>query len=181
MTDTARLLAAIDFAAKKHKDQRRKDIGASPYINHPVYVARVLADIGKVDNTEILMAAILHDTLEDTATTTDDLDQYFGTAVRTMVEEVTDDKQLPKEARKQAQIEHAATLSEGAAMVKMADKIANVQDVMEAPPSGWSQTRRRHYGEWAATVVSRCPDVNPRLKSHFNQLAEQALRQINQD
>ena len=72
------ILRAIDFAARKHRDQRRKDEEASPYINHPISVSLLLADIGGIADAEVLSAAILHDTLEDTDTTTEELEAVFG-------------------------------------------------------------------------------------------------------
>ena len=94
------LLAALRFAAEKHRSQRRKDSESTPYINHPIAVAELLARVGKVDNLELLQAAILHDTIEDTETTAQELDERFGERVRRLVEEVTDDKRLPKAERK---------------------------------------------------------------------------------
>ncbi len=180
LNDYALLLTAIDFAARKHKDQRRKDVGASPYINHPVYVARLIADIANVKDAEILAAAILHDTLEDTDTSVEELVRLFGERVCKMVQEVTDDKQLPKHDRKQLQIEHAAHLTKGAAFVKLADKISNVEDVTHSPPSNWSTDRRRKYIDWAAKVVANCAHADARLKRRFNAIADEAYQRLNE-
>jgi (p)ppGpp synthase/HD superfamily hydrolase len=109
--DTAILLAAIEFASRKHSTQRRKDEEASPYINHPIGVAHLLADVGDVTDLMTLMAAVLHDTIEDTETTAEELEEQFGRTVRKLVEEVTDNKSLEKAARKQLQIDHAPHLS----------------------------------------------------------------------
>lgn len=100
VVDLKRLFAALSFAAARHRDQRRKDRDASPYINHPIALAEVLARMGVTDPV-VLQAAILHDTIEDTETTPDEIEERFGTAVRAVVEEVTDDKALPKTVRKQ--------------------------------------------------------------------------------
>ena len=132
--DTARLLAAIEFASRKHSTQRRKDGDASPYINHPIAVAHLLADTGGVTELVTLMAAVLHDTIEDTETTPSELAEHFGPIVLKVVEELTDDKTLDKAVRKQLQIEHAPHLSARAKAIKLADKIANLRDVMESPP-----------------------------------------------
>src|SRR5688572_17734792 len=124
MNDTITpLLKAIHFAADKHRDQRRKDEGASPYINHPIEVAELIARVGGVSDLVTLQAAILHDTIEDTQTTSEELETHFGERVRKVVEEVTDDKALLKVDRKRLQIEHSPHLSREAQMVKLADKI----------------------------------------------------------
>ena len=139
--ETAILLKAIEFASRKHSTQRRKDEEASPYINHPIAVTHLLADTGGVTDLVTLMAAVLHDTIEDTETTPSELDEHFGQTVRKVVEEMTDDKTLDKPVRKQLQIEHAPRLSRRAKAVKLADKIANVRDVMESPPACTGHSR----------------------------------------
>src|SRR5271163_3473437 len=112
---------AVDFAATKHRTQRRKDVDASPYINHPIALAHVLAIEASVDDDHTLVAAILHDTLEDTETSFEELKERFGALIAETVAEVTDDKTLPKLTRKALQIEHAAHLSRRAKLVKLAD------------------------------------------------------------
>ena len=151
--DLALLLKALSFAAHKHRDQRRKDAEASPYINHPIALAEVLAGEGGVTDLEVLAAALLHDTIEDTATTAEELRAQFGEHIAAMVTEVTDDKDLPKAERKRMQIEHAAGISPGAKLVKLADKICNLRDVARHPPAKWDLARRREYFEWAKKVV----------------------------
>ena len=152
------VLKAAQFAALKHRDQRRKDVEASPYINHPISVARVIAEVGGVDDPEILVAALLHDTLEDTDTSSEELDEEFGERVRKLVEEVTDDKGLPKGARKERQIDHAANISQGAVLIKLGDKISNVLDVTNSPPTNWSLERRKDYLDWAEAVINNCSE-----------------------
>jgi guanosine-3',5'-bis(diphosphate) 3'-pyrophosphohydrolase len=163
------LLHALDFAAERHRLQRRKDAEASPYINHPIAVARVLAETGQVADEALLLAAILHDTVEDTATSFDDLETQFGATVADLVREVTDDKSLPKERRKQLQIEHAASASAEAKQLKIADKICNLRDMASSPPAEWSVARRREYLDWAQAVVRGCRGVNERLDSAFDE------------
>lgn len=167
MSDAISLLRAVDFSARKHRDQRRKDQRASPYINHPIAVAQVLAEMGHITDAEILMAAILHDTVEDTQTTADELRAEFGERVCMMVLEVTDDTTLPISERKAAQIERAKTFSPGAALIKIADKICNVRDVSECPPVDWSTGRRCGYLDFAEQVVANCARVNSALDEHF--------------
>ena len=172
------LLAAVHFAADKHRDQRRKDAGASPYVNHPIEVAETLARVGAVGDAVALQAALLHDTLEDTLTTPAELEQAFGREVRAVVEEVTDDKALPKAERKRRQIEHARALSPRAKLVKLADKICNVRDVIHDPPATWSRERRRQYLEWAAAVVDGCRGVNDALETCFDELLQEGRRAL---
>jgi GTP diphosphokinase / guanosine-3',5'-bis(diphosphate) 3'-diphosphatase len=172
----ARLLAALDFAADKHRTQRRKSAGDVPYINHPIRAARLLAEIGGVEDEDILIAAVLHDTLEDTSTTRAELEAAFGPVVCGLVEEVTDDKSLPKAERKRLQIEHAPTRSPGAALIKLADKIANVGDLSHAPPVDWPLERVRVYLDWAEAVVQALPEVNARLEARFAEVLADGRR-----
>jgi guanosine-3',5'-bis(diphosphate) 3'-pyrophosphohydrolase len=131
MSDLPKLLQAISFAAKKHSPQKRKGADGEPYINHPVEVANLLANVGKIKDIDILIAAVLHDTIEDTETSAEEITNLFGAEVCGMVLEVTDNKSLPKAERKQKQIEHAPHLSTGAKQIKLGDKISNIRDVTE--------------------------------------------------
>jgi guanosine-3',5'-bis(diphosphate) 3'-pyrophosphohydrolase len=153
--ELALLLKALAFAAHKHRDQRRKDPGASPYINHPIALADVLVNEGGVTDVEVLCAALLHDTVEDTDTTHQELENAFSARVARIVAEVTDDQTLPKAERKRLQVERAAHLSTEARLVKLADKICNLRDVAERPPPSWDLARRREYFDWAKRVVDR--------------------------
>jgi GTP diphosphokinase / guanosine-3',5'-bis(diphosphate) 3'-diphosphatase len=166
--DLKLLLKALAFAATKHKDQRRKDVDASPYINHPIALADILCNEGHVTDIEVICAALLHDTVEDTATEPEELEAEFGSAIRDIVLEVTDDKTLAKEDRKQAQIEHAAGLSDKAKLVKLADKIANLRDVANSPPPDWSLERRRKYFDWGKAVIDCLRGVDAGLEAVFD-------------
>lgn len=168
MTDTTLILRAAAFAARKHRDQRRKDVEASPYINHPLELARVLAEVGGVSDAATLCAALLHDTIEDTATTHEELMREFGPEIALLVGEVTDDKALPKAERKRLQVEHAATISEKAKRVKLADKLCNITDVTRSPPADWSLQRRREYFDWAKAVIDRLRGVDATLEAAFD-------------
>lgn len=178
MHDVARLLDALRFSAKKHRDQRRKDREASPYINHAIEVAEVLAVVGGVTDVTTLVAAVLHDTLEDTATTPEELEQKFGHEVRLLVEEMTDDKRLPKERRKALQIEHAASASHRAKLIKLADKICNVRDISQAPPAGWTLARRLEYLDWTERVVDRCRGASGDLERHYDTVLRDSRRAL---
>jgi guanosine-3',5'-bis(diphosphate) 3'-pyrophosphohydrolase len=146
---------ALAFASRKHSRQRRKDAGALPYINHPIALVSILAVEAGIADRDTLCAALLHDTIEDTDTSVEELVEAFGHPVAALVQEVTDDKQLPKEEHKAHQVEHAAHLSPKARLVKLADKIANLRDVADSPPIGWSLERRQEYFDWAKQVVDR--------------------------
>lgn len=168
MSDTTLILRAAAFAARKHRDQRRKDIEASPYINHPLELARLLAEVGGITDAATLCAALLHDTIEDTDATREELARDFGDEIGALVAEVTDDKSLPKQERKRRQVEHAATLSDKAKLVKLADKISNLTDVAKSPPADWSLERRREYFDWAKSVIDRLRGVDATLEAAFD-------------
>lgn len=164
----ALLLRALAFAAHKHRDQRRKDVEASPYINHPIALASVLCSEGGVRDVDVLCAALLHDTLEDTDTRPAELGRRFGRAIRDVVLEVTDDKSLPKATRKRLQIEHAARLSREAKLVKLADKICNLRDIAASPPATWNKRRKQRYFDWAKEVVDRVRGTHAKLEAAFD-------------
>jgi guanosine-3',5'-bis(diphosphate) 3'-pyrophosphohydrolase len=178
LLDAIALLAAASFAAEKHRSQRRKDASAAPYINHPLAVAHVLARDGNVQQESLLVAALLHDTVEDTETTLLELEQAFGIVVRSIVEEVTDDKSLPKAERKARQIQHAPHASAAARQLKIADKICNIRDIARSPPAGWSASRKSDYLSWAAEVVAGCRGVNAALDRAFDEVIRQARKEL---
>jgi len=162
------ILKALEFAATKHRDQRRKDREASPYINHPIALANVLCNEGGVTDVEVICAALLHDTVEDTETSVTELEELFGKRISSIVREVSDDKRLPKAERKRLQIEHAGALSDGAKLVKLADKICNLRDVLTSPPADWPLPRRQEYFDWAKQVVDRIRGMNGKLEAIFD-------------
>ena len=163
-----KIMRALSFAAAKHRDQRRKNVQASPYINHPIALASILADEVGIIDPSVICAALLHDTIEDTETTADELVHHFGQEITSIVMEVTDDKSLPKVERKQRQIDHAATISDKAKLVKLADKISNLRDIAASPPAEWGIERKQQYFNWAAEVVDQVRGVNPRLEALFD-------------
>lgn len=170
LADTTLLLKAIRFAAAKHRNQRRKDVEASPYINHPIEVATVLAEHGGVTDLTTLLGAILHDTIEDTQTSAAELEQHFGPAVRQLVQELTDDKSLRQHDRKRLQAEYAAHKSPRAKVVRLGDKICNVLDVTNQPPSTWDLARRQEYLDWTEQVIAGCRGVNARLDAYYDKV-----------
>jgi guanosine-3',5'-bis(diphosphate) 3'-pyrophosphohydrolase len=173
-SDVARILKAARFSAEKHRNQRRKGADAAPYINHPIAVAERLVSVGGVDDVDVLIAALLHDTVEDTNVTPEELEQKFGPRVRSLVQEVTDDKSLPKAKRKQLQVEHAPHLSPGAKAIKLSDKISNIHDIANHPPADWSKERKLEYLDWGERVVNGLRGINPELEQFFDQLVTDA-------
>lgn len=167
-------IKALHFAAVKHRDQRRKGSAASPYINHPIDLAHILWNEAGERDLNAVLAAILHDTVEDTDTTPDEIEAHFGRRIREIVEELTDDKSLPKQVRKDLQIRHAARKSTPAKRAKMADKISNVRELLHDPPKGWSRARQIEYVEWADKVVAECAGASPALAEIFARLKESA-------
>ena len=167
-TDVQFVLRALSFAAHKHRDQRRKDANASPYINHPIALAGCLAQEGGVAEATVLVSALLHDTVEDTETSLVELEEQFGSRVGGIVMEVTDDKSLPKEERKRLQVEHAKHISREAKLVKLADKICNLRDVAMTPPADWDLARRQEYFDWAKRVVNGLRGVSVPLEAAFD-------------
>lgn len=170
MNDVHLLLKAARFSAEKHRDQRRKDSHASPYINHPLQVAETLASVGGVEDVSLLVAALLHDTVEDTGTRPEEIETEFGAEVLFLVMEVTDDKSLPKPERKRLQVEHAPHKSHRAKLLKLADKICNVNDILNTPPADWSLQRRREYLLWTEQVVAGLRGASPRLERRYDEL-----------
>lgn len=174
------ILRAVHFAADKHRDQRRKGVEASPYINHPIQVAELISRVGNVDDLHVLVAAVLHDTVEDTETTFGELESEFGETVSALVAEVTDDKSLPKAERKALQIQHTPHMSSGAKLIKLADKACNIRDVTREPPADWTLERRKAYLEWASKVVEGCRGASPRLEDHFDRTLSDCLEALTQ-
>jgi guanosine-3',5'-bis(diphosphate) 3'-pyrophosphohydrolase len=162
------LFKALLFAARKHRDQRRKDVEASPYINHPIALANLLCTEGGETDLTVLCCALLHDTLEDTDTTPEELELEFGPEIRDIVLEVTDDNRLPKLERKRLQVEHAEGASRSARLVKLADKTCNLRDLATSPPANWTPERIDAYYQWAKAVVDRIRGTHELLEQLFD-------------
>lgn len=160
------VIKAANFAAIKHKKQIRKD-GETPYINHPIGVANILVFEGGITDSVVLQAALLHDTVEDTDTTFEELEENFGVEVKNIVSEVTDDKTLPYHTRKMLQVEHAGKCSYKAKLVKLADKLYNLRDLQKVTPKGWSDNRVYEYFLWSADVVKQLKGTNKQLEEQL--------------
>ena len=165
---TGQLLKAFRFSAGKHRNQRRKDSLESPYINHPIDVAQLLWEVGEVRDMDVLLAAILHDTIEDTNTGPEEIRDSFGEEVLSLVLEVTDDKSLPKAERKRLQIATAPDKSFGAKLIKLADKCSNIRDLLALPPAHWSLERRQEYLLWTEKVVAGLRGTNAALEEFYD-------------
>ncbi len=166
--NTGLFLQALRFSAEKHSNQRRKDGAKSPYINHPIEVVQLLWEVGGVRDTSVLLAAILHDTVEDTNTRPEEIRDRFGQEVLSLVLEVTDDKRLPKPERKRLQIVTAPHKSHGAKLIKLADKACNVRNLVATPPKDWSLARRREYLLWTEQVVAGLRGTNAALEAYYD-------------
>lgn len=163
-----RILGAARFAAEKHAQQKRKGQNGEPYFNHLLEVAELVAASSGDLDVELVMAAFLHDTVEDTGVTLRELEEHFGQDVAALVAEVTDDKSLPKEVRKQLQVQNAHRKTTRAQTLKLADKISNLRSIVASPPVGWNLERKQQYFEWAREVVSGIAAPNPYLKAEFD-------------
>lgn len=169
------IVRALDFAAWAHSAQRRKGGAQEPYVNHLTEVARLVAQATGGKDARLIMAALLHDVLEDQSppVTYAMLAEHFGKRVAKIVREVTDDKSLPKAERKRLQVAHAPHMSRRAKILKIADKAANLNSILLSPPPAWSTTRKREYFAWAAEVVAGCRDVNKWIEAVFDERLSQ--------
>ncbi|MBL7995407.1 HD domain-containing protein [bacterium] len=175
-----RILSALKFSAEKHRNQRRKDAEASPYINHPIQVAELLWNVGEVRDIIVILGALLHDTIEDTETTPDEIKKLFGDEVLGLVLEVTDDKRLSKKERKRLQIERAPLKSMRAKQLKICDKICNVRDVTNSPPKDWPFERRWEYLDWTEEVINGIRGTNKELESLYDEALAEGRKKLKQ-
>ncbi len=171
MNSILKITEAYHFAAAKHVGQRRKGVAEEPYVNHLTEVAELAARATAGADIEVIVAAVLHDTVEDTQTTFEEIADRFGDRVAGLVAEVTDDKTLPKAERKRLQIEHAAHASQGAKIIKLADKTSNLRAMAVSPPKGWPPERRAEYLDWSLRVVVGCRGSNAWLEGQFDEAA----------
>ena len=165
--DLRLVLKAAFFSGEKHKDQRRRDAAETPYINHPLEVAHILMEEGGVTDAPTLAAALLHDTIEDTSTTREELLMIFGREVAELVVELTDLKTTTPEDKKRRELDHAQRLSEKAKRIKLADKTANIRDLATMPPANWGVDRTVDYFDFAAQIVEAVGDASPELVAVF--------------
>jgi guanosine-3',5'-bis(diphosphate) 3'-pyrophosphohydrolase len=166
---------AACFAAERHTGQTRKGARGAAYLNHLAEVAALVTMQTGGEDAPLVAAAWLHDTVEDTATTRNDLVQLFGEDIASLVMEATDDKSLPKAERKRLQEVTAPHKTPRAKILKIADKLSNVRDVLADPPSDWDRQRRREYVAWSVRVVAGLRGHAPELEAEFDRAAEAAM------
>jgi guanosine-3',5'-bis(diphosphate) 3'-pyrophosphohydrolase len=162
------VLAAAWFAAGKHAAQKRKGVAGEPYVNHLIEVAQLVSSALTEPDINLVMAALLHDSIEDAGVTKEELARRFGSDVADLVAELTDDKSLPQQERKRLQVEHAPKMTVRAQTIKLADKISNLRGILSSPPADWSLERKREYFDWARQVVEGFAAPNPVLKAEFD-------------
>jgi (p)ppGpp synthase/HD superfamily hydrolase len=177
-SDIVALARALDFAARKHSNQRRKGVAGEPYVNHLAEVARLVAEATEGRDPIAILAALLHDTIEDTGTSPAELEREFGREVADIVVEVTDDKSLPKPERKRLQEQNAPHKSSRAKLVKIADKTSNLRSIAKSPPMDWDLKRQRDYFDWAARVVAGCRGTNATLEKWFDEAHAAGLQAL---
>lgn len=167
MSDVRLLARAFDFACQSHTLQRRKGAAAEPYVNHLADVALRVAEATEGGDANLVAAALLHDCIEDTDVTRDELEIAFGTDIAGLVTEVTDDKSLEKHVRKELQVTHAPTKSARAKMLKLADKTSNLRALVVSPPD-WPLEIQLQYADWAERVAAGLRGVNEQLEREFD-------------
>ena len=175
--NVATIMKCANFAAIKHANQRRKDAMETPYINHPIGVAFILTDLGGVTDCDVIQAALLHDTVEDTDTTFEEIEHEFRLDVCNIVKEVTDDKSLEKMERKRLQIVKVPTSSSKAKLVKLADKLYNLRDLLRSSPIGWTEERVQDYFDWSARVVKGLRGTNKPIEDELDRIFQKRKHQ----
>lgn len=168
-SSSLKLVTAINYAAQQHSAQRRKNSAADPYINHPIEVMHILASCGIID-IDTLCGAVLHDTVEDTSSTSNEIEAYFGPEVCAIVMDCSDDKSLDKIKRKQLQIEHSANVCDKAKLIKLADKYSNVKSMLDDPPLKWSDSQIIGYVRWSFVVCQQLYGLNGELDEKMKQV-----------
>ena len=172
MQNSMKSLRAAHRAAEWYASQRRKGAAKEPYVNHLLEVAALVASAGASE--DVICAALLHDAIEDQKIPAVLIASLFGAAVAGMVCEVTDDKTKSKEERKELQITHAPTLSPGAKLIKLADKISNLNSLTSSAPVEWMTERRLAYVEFCRNVVAGLRGANTMLEELFDEAADAA-------
>jgi len=178
MTGLVTVLRAADAAARWHVNQRRKGAAQEPYITHLLEVARLVGEATNGADHNLIVAALLHDTIEDQGVTREEIAAQFNDDVAALVVEVTDDKKLPKAERKRLQIKHAPNLTSRAKILKLADKISNLRSLATSPPADWPVQRRADYVIWTSEVVRGLRGASSLLEQEFDRAAADAERTI---
>ncbi len=172
------VLNAAETAARWHAGQKRKGAAAEPYINHLLEVARLVAEATKGEDPALIIAALLHDAIEDQQISPATIASRFGDDAAALVQEVTDDKSLPSSERKRRQVEEAPRKSARAKILKLADKVSNVTAIGNDPPADWPVQRQSDYIQWGRNVVAGLKGVSRELEGKFDAAAAEAERKI---
>lgn len=181
MSDVLLIARAWNFSAERHAKQKRKGEAQEPYVNHLAEVGELVATATEGRDANLVAAAVLHDTIEDTATLLAELASVFNADIADLVSEVTDHKRLDSAERKRAQVMHAAAKSPRAKILKLADKTSNLRSLVKSPPMDWSLQRKRDYLAWAKEVVQGLRGANAWLEARFDEAAEQLERSLRSD
>ena len=178
MEGLTKIMKAADAAARWHTHQRRKGVAGEPYVNHLLEVASLVTQATEGREPDVVIAALLHDAVEDQNVTIDHITSEFGQKVAGIVKEVTDDKSLPKAERKRLQVESARHKSREAKLIKLADKTSNLRTIANSPAPDWSVERRLEYVRWARDVVAQVRGVSAWLEQQFDEAAEQVENSV---
>jgi (p)ppGpp synthase/HD superfamily hydrolase len=178
MKEWISVLRAADMAARWHVHQRRKGIAQEPYINHLLEVASLVTEATGGTDPNVVIAALLHDAVEDQGVSFETIVREYGKQVADIVMEVTDDKTLPKNERKRKQVEAAPKKSREAKLIKLADKTSNLRAIASSPAADWSVERRLEYVDWAKSVVAGLRGISPWLERQFDEAAERAMQSL---
>jgi (p)ppGpp synthase/HD superfamily hydrolase len=171
-------MKAADAAARWHVNQRRKGAAQEPYITHLIEVAALVAEATAGADPNLIVAALLHDAIEDQGVNHEEIAAQFNDDVADLVVEVTDNKKLPKAERKQLQIKNAPKLTPRAKILKLADKISNLRSLATSPPADWPMQRRVDYVIWTTEVVHSLRGASGLLENEFDRAAADAERTI---
>ncbi|MFZ9848658.1 MAG: HD domain-containing protein [Flavobacteriales bacterium] len=167
MANLQLLFKALNYSAEQHKAQRRKGMESVPYINHPIKVTNIITQFIPDASDDLICAAILHDVVEDTDATIDDIKNKFGDAIASIVQEVTDDKSISKAESRRKQIENAPKLSYNAKIIRVCDKISNVRDICGENIPDWDYKTKIEYLNWAEQVVYALDKFHEELQFAF--------------
>lgn len=178
MEGLVQIMKAADDAARWHVTQRRKGVAQEPYVNHLLEVASLVTAATEGREPDLVIAALLHDAIEDQGVAIEVIHRKYGQKVAGIVMEVTDDKSLPKAERKRLQVESAGHKSREAKLIKLADKTSNLRTIASSPAADWSVERRLEYVQWARNVVAQVRGVSPWLEQEFDDAAKHAEKSI---
>ena len=180
MNDTVLITHALRFAAERHSSQRRKGQAKEPYVNHLAEVSELVADATEGKDANLIAAALLHDTIEDTETSSDELVATFNNDIAQLVADVTDDKSLPKQDRKHLQVVNSRAQNMRVKLLKLADKTSNLRSLANSPPENWNTERKQAYIDWAIKVAAGLKGVNPWLEERFDEALRRAQKTLQQ-